>query len=39
MDSEDGSLVDTPVTWIFDNDDDGFELDDNPGIAELRPGQ
>ena len=35
----DGPQVETPVTWTFEIEGDGFELDGNPGVTELRPGQ
>ena len=38
MDSQDGPLVETPVIWSLDMDEDGFEFDGNPGVVELQQG-
>ena len=39
MDSATGPLVETPVTWIIGTGADAFEIDGNPGVIELRPGE
>ncbi len=38
MGSEDGPLVETPITWTFSRGDESFEFDGNPGVVELRAG-
>lgn len=38
MGSEDGTKVETPVTWILNIDEDEIEVDGNPGVVDLRPG-
>lgn len=38
MDSADGPLIDTPITWEFSRDGDSFEFDGNPGAMEVRAG-
>lgn len=39
MDSENGPLIDTPITWEFSRDGDSFEFDGNPGVQEVRDGE
>ncbi len=34
----DGPRIESPVTWTFEIEGDGFELDGNPGVVELRAG-
>ncbi|OWJ79759.1 vWA domain-containing protein [Haematobacter missouriensis] len=38
MDSTDGPLIETPITWSFEMDGESFEFDGNPGQIELREG-
>lgn len=37
--SPDGPRIETPVVWNFDTEGTGFEVDGNPGIAQLHPGE
>src|SRR5690606_5262287 len=38
MDGEDGPLVETPVIWTLSSGGESFEVDGNPGVAELHSG-